>query len=288
MMRAKEGVRRLGSRLMGALLRPAWLRRRLVFALRQGHFAELNLCVPIGGGLVAPILTADSVHSFGEIFCGQEYAGIFGLVPAPRRWIDLGAHAGYFTLLLAARHAAARSGGDWEALLVEPDPRIQPALSAALALNGLGGRTRILAGVVGAADRGAGTCIPFVLRSAMASSADLGLPGRAGVVEVPVIAEAALMEALPPPYDLVKLDIEGAEYAFVRDYPAVCRAARAMVVEWHARSADDGRVASLRRDLLAHGFARSTALRAVRERGEGGEGAASGLELFWRKDFKTG
>ena len=97
------------------------------------------------------------------------------------------------------------------------------------------------------------------------------------------MGEDKLLAALPPPYDLVKLDIEGAEYDFVRSYGAICRAARAMVVEWHATSASDPRVEELRTMLSQHGLSRAIPIRPQRIASAGGPFVASGLELFLRE-----
>jgi hypothetical protein len=97
---------------------------------------------------------------------------------------------------------------------------------------------------------------------------------------VPCLSDGDLQRAFPPPYDLIKVDIEGAEYDFVARYPGVCAAARALVVEWHAPSAEDGRVAGLCRELAARGFAQSAVLRPPHR----AAGVLTGLELFWRPD----
>jgi FkbM family methyltransferase len=259
------------------LLRWGPLRRRLAFAFRHDHLGELGLRLPIGHGIACPVGAEDTLLSLGEIFGEGEYAGLGAALPAPRRWLDLGAHAGYFSLALAAQ--AARAGVvDWAALLVEPDPRHGPTLRAGLAQPALRGRARLLAAAVGAG----GGRQRLALRHGMVSSLDLAAGARSGEVEVPVIGAAELLAELPPPYDLVKIDIEGAEHAFLPVAGDLCRATRALVLEWHAPTVDDPSVAVLRRTLAGHGLGVARALRAPHVRAEPGPLAVSGLELFTR------
>jgi len=271
--------RGLGTRLLDLLLRIPGLRQRVAFHLRQEHFAELRLRVPLGGGLDAPIHAHENLYSFGEIFCAHEYEPAWRHLPLPQRWLDLGAHAGYFSLQLAARHAAASRDAHWQALLVEPDPRMRAVIEDGIHSNGLASRLRLLGGLL---CPGSGAAA-FTLRHGMVSSADAEAIQGGRTITVPIIDEATILAALPPPYDLIKLDIEGGEYDFVRAYPQICRAARACLIEWHAADPGDSRRTELARTLQGHGLSRRIELRAP---GRGvGDGPLSwtGLELYLRE-----
>lgn len=269
-----------GTRLWSVLLRFPAVRRRLVFHLTHHHFRELDVRVPLAGGIACPVHERANLHSFAEIFCRHEYVDLWDHVALPRRWIDLGAHAGYFSLDLAARHAAAGSGGDWRAVLVEPDPRLRAVIEDGIHSNSLSAQATLLAGLIGAAAAPGGTA-PFALREGMVSARALAT--EAGpVTEVPVLSETALLAALPPPCDLIKVDIEGGEYDFVRAYPGVLRQARACVIEWHAPTADDPRRGELDRALEASGLGRRITLRGPSPGSGDGPLAVTGLDLFLR------
>ena len=64
------------------------------------------------------------------------------------------------------------------------------------------------------------------------------------------------MRLLPPPYDLVKIDIEGAEADFLRAYPKVLSATRHLLMEWHSWHTGGGGPEQLWRSGARDGFRR--------------------------------
>src|SRR5271167_3626489 len=82
-------------------LRMPFIRKRAAYHFRTDYYPDLEVNIPLGDGFWCPLLTQDSVHSFGEIFVAHEYGSFLDEIPLPRRWIDLGCHAGYFSLYLA-------------------------------------------------------------------------------------------------------------------------------------------------------------------------------------------
>ena len=251
-------------------------RQLLAALLKEHYFRDLHLRIPIGGGISCPLYSRDNLDSFSEIFCRQEYAGIWQHLEPPHRWLDLGAHAGYFTLYVAARHRAARSGIAWRAALIEPDPRMRDVLADGLESNGFGAQAQVVLGMVGAKDQRP----RFALREGMLSSAVDPWGGK--LIDVTPIDEAALLAAFPPPYDLIKVDIEGSEYDFVRDYPNVCRGARACVIEWHAPTAEDPIQREMIETLRTYGLERRVTLRPSGRCLTRGFRSYSGLDLFLR------
>lgn len=273
-------MRQLAASLVSGLFRSARLRRLLVRQVKQHHFRELGLRLPIGHGLHCPLHTHENVASFSEIFCQQEYAGLWEHIAPPARWLDLGAHAGYFTLSVAARHAQAGTAATWRAVLVEPDPRMREVIASGLELNRLGAQAQVLTGLVGSGP----PLTRFALREGMLSSSVDLWGGK--LIDVPRIDEATLLAALPPPYDLVKIDIEGSEYDFVRAYPTICASARTCVIEWHAPTADAPALAELVRTLHTHGLTRRITLRPGARCLTHGPRSFSGLDLFLRADAR--
>ena len=224
------------NRLLHLLLRRPALRERLAFGLIQQHYPSLQIRVPLSGGLIAPVVSEDAWLSFSEIFVQGEYDEVWRHLPLPDRWIDLGCHAGYFSLLCEQRRRSAGRTTAPEALLVDADARSEPAVDRMLSANRLGSGMKFLRRAIGA---GEGS-VSFTERPFMSSGvSDLdGAPGR--VHAVPVIAAEEMLERFPPPYDLIKVDVEGSEYDFVERYEAVWSRARHLVVECH-ESAGIGR-----------------------------------------------
>lgn len=214
--------------LQGLLRIPA-LRRRLIFEVAHHYFAELQIRVPLAESIHCPIPSPDAWYSFTEIFVRGEYQRAFDHLPLPDRWIDLGCHAGYFSLFLVYLRARAAMTGPFQALLVDADRRVSAGLETLIQENRLAERFKFVCGAI-ASGRGART---FQERGQMGSSIvpdAAGGPSRA----VPVLTPDKILEAFPPPYDLIKVDIEGAELDFLADYGAVLQPAKHLLLEWHS------------------------------------------------------
>src|SRR6185295_13412323 len=98
-----------------------------------------------------------------------------------------------------------------EYLLVEPNPALGPILRRNLAHAGLAGRSRVLAGLLGA--KSGRSTLWVHPRNYLASSLTPMAGARAH--EVPFIDLRAAVGASR--IDLLKIDIEGGEYPFVRE-----------------------------------------------------------------------
>jgi FkbM family methyltransferase len=240
---------------------PRFLRRRLAFQIRHEHFEELGIEVPLSHGCVAPAARAEALCSLSEIFIDGEYDPLLGRFPLPGRWLDLGCHAGYFSLWLEWRRRREGAGTPGQALLIDGDARQRPGVERMILRNSLSGH-RFIHGAIAA---GSG-----VLRFSEAAymSSSIARDGASGV-EVPIVDEERLMAALPPPYDLVKIDIEGGETHFPGHYPRVLAGARRIVLEWHSwHECGDGAAGLLARFGKA-GFGRVTELKPPVVVGEG-------------------
>ena len=58
--------------LLASILKVEPIRRRLAFALRNGHFQELQVAAPIGEGFRCPIVNPEYWWSFEEVFFSDE------------------------------------------------------------------------------------------------------------------------------------------------------------------------------------------------------------------------
>lgn len=267
-------LRKLLKLPLTAPLRFGFIRRRLAYELRP-WFGEFEFEIPLTGELACPLGRWDSAHSFSEIFVTDEYGMFIDDFPLPRRWLDLGCHAGYFTLYLAWKNALAGRARDWNALLIDADPRMAPLVSWMLRRNGLEGNGTFKLGMIGA---GSGER-EFALRSGMGSSSDVGAPAER-VCRVPGITASEIAELFPPPYDLIKIDIEGAEYDFARSYADLCRQAKYLLIEWHSRDREGTGESEIRELCARIGFEHVKVIRGKREIYVDGVWHSSGVDLF--------
>ena len=62
------------------------------------------------------------------------------------------------------------------------------------------------------------------------------------------------MDEHPPPYDLIKCDIEGAEWDFMQNYGAVIRKTNFLLLEWHSWHSGGNGFPQLKNKLKELGF----------------------------------
>ena len=258
-----------------APLRFGFIRRRVAFELRP-WFGEMEFEIPLSEGLACPIGQWDSMHSFSEIFVANEYGALLDAAPLPRRWLDLGCHAGYFTLYLAWKNALAGRAGDWSALLIDADPRMEPLVSWTLRRNRLEGNGSFRLGMIG---EGGGER-DFALRQGMVSSSDVAGAATEMVRRIPCIGAEEIAKLFPPPYDLIKIDVEGAEYEFARSYSGLYRQAGHLLVEWHSPDREGKRESELRDLFARNGFEYLKEIRERRESFVNGAWCSSGVDLY--------
>lgn len=154
-----------------------------------------------------------------EIGAALEAAG-------PLRIGDLGGNIGLFGVYALGRWPVA-----WLRSF-EPDPANAALLRATIAANGAAERWELAQVAVSNAHTTATFETGMLSESRLVSdsrpSGD-GSPG-AGTIEVAVVDLFA-----QPPVDLLKIDIEGAEWAILGDPRLASHPARAVVLEWHSR-----------------------------------------------------
>ena len=87
------------------------------------------------------------------------------------------------------------------------------------------------------------------------SSAAVELGGEEGVeVTVPVLPQERIIQLFPPPYDLVKIDVEGSELDFLEAYDAVLSATSHLILEWHSWHSGGGGETQIREVVARVGF----------------------------------
>ena len=238
----EKGIRKSLKLPLTLALRTPFFRKRIAYHFRYEYFSDLELSVPLSHGFSCPIPMVDAFYSFSEIFVTDEYGSFLNDIPLPSRWLDLGCHVGYFTLYLAWQHAVAGSAGDWRAMLIDADPRTEAYTNKTLTQNSLLQKCEYRAGLI---SKQTGK-LEFALREGMGSSSDTGMGGIRSVQRVQVIPPAEILDAFPPPYDLIKIDVEGAETDFIDAYREVHAHAAAVLVEWHSPDKEGSNAKELR------------------------------------------
>ena len=229
-MSAIERLRRLGAhpRLVPAValaLRAGQVRGSARFAarelLRRARGAGSVYRLRRGGRFVIVRHGTGDVVTLGEIFHRPDYEPppeVAAALGTPARILDLGANVGMFGLWALTRWPAATVRG------YEPDAGNAAIHARAIAANALGRRWALVEAAAGAHE---GT-VRFA--SGQAALSHVVADGE-GDTEVPlrdVLAEVA--EA-----DLVKLDVEGGEWAILGDPRFAAAPPRAVVLEYHPR-----------------------------------------------------
>jgi FkbM family methyltransferase len=224
-------------------------RQKLVYELRRKYFADLQFQVPLTADLSCPILQERFAWSFSEIFLNSEYGSFLKETGLPRRWLDIGCHAGFFSVYLAWQHRIERSER-FEALLIDADPRVEPDVTALITATDLRKHFRFKLGAIGA---GAGS-VEFALRGGMASSAAGIESENVTKVAVPILSPEEIARLFPGSYDLIKIDVEGAEDAFIERYQQVYRRCGFLMLEWHSWDTEGTASVRIQHALKEEGF----------------------------------
>ena len=188
---------------------------------------------------------------YHEVFVETEYDRAIDLAllsaPAhsPLRALDLGAHAGYFTLRLVDRARALR-GGDVPLQITAIEPRDDSAAmfkTRVFTRNHLTDSVTLIEGLVGRPDGAA-----RLDRSAGPGSTGI-MTGRASdTVDIRFVDLSALVAA-DATIDLIKCDIEGAELMLLEHHGDVFAKARVVVFELHDPLCDVPRCRALLQEL---------------------------------------
>ncbi|MFM5985593.1 MAG: FkbM family methyltransferase, partial [Sphaerospermopsis kisseleviana] len=192
---------------------------------------DLGFQISIGNDLACPIVDQSSLYSFSEIFLEDEYKRVFEIINLPSRWLDLGCHYGFFSLYTAGLHAKVGQVA-FQALLVDADSRVRHGVDSLIRLNRLDSCFMFHHGAIAS---GSGQ-VRFLEQDVMSSSLT-GMTehfSHPSMREVPIADESAITALMPPPYDLVKIDVEGGEYDFFSSYDQVLAGTANIVVEWHS------------------------------------------------------
>jgi FkbM family methyltransferase len=222
-------LRRVGAdpRLLpytALLLRARTVRETPIFLARElsGRGEEALYRLRANGLRVAIRHCTGDLVTLGEVFHDHQYSPIEVLehkLADVRRIVDLGANIGLFGLFAAARWPAA------SIIAFEPDPQNAQTQRRTIAANGLAERWRLIESAAGDRDGSARFLAGQVALSRLAEEGDRGTIEVRLVDVLPYIAGA----------DLVKIDIEGGEWAILADPRFREAPPSVLVLEYHPR-----------------------------------------------------
>jgi FkbM family methyltransferase len=229
--RLTKGISSVLKAPLRVMLSCAPIRRRIVFEIARKYYDDLDIVVPLPGGIKCPMVSEQHWVSFDNIFCEGEYDGLLEDIPLPKTWLDLGCHAGHFTLLLASLWARQKDTPGWRALLIDADSRSKEVIKRINSLNHFDSQQiSFLHGAISEET----TEVMFSENLHMTSEIALKTSREIRAHRVACIREPDILNRMPPPYDLVKVDIEGAEYDFLKCYTGILSQARYFIFEWHS------------------------------------------------------
>jgi len=206
-MRRLRDLFRPSDRIRYLLWRAARSPRALEVGLANGQRLAMR-----------PPPTTDLATAY-EIFLGDAYRRPEAVPDRPVRTIvDVGANVGYSVLLWAAEYPGA------SIVAFEPHPAHLELVYRHVVANRLADRVR----VVGAAAGDREGMFYLVERENESTVVEEPGPGR-----LPVRVRDFFAEVGPGPIDLLKIDIEGGEYAILGDPRFDRLDVRTFVLEWH-------------------------------------------------------
>lgn len=207
-----------------SLLKFKQIRRSILTHLKSDYYHEFQQYIPLQNGYEAHLLEYDSYDSFSEIFIQREYEQFVPDINI-NKILDIGANYGYFSLWLQSR----RPEQEIYSIMVEPSPRCQRSLHKIVSYKKLNDRFKLLQCVIANPNF---RSIDFFDRPFMASSVFGSAKGE-NSSQVKVLTQNDITELLPPPFDLIKCDIEGSEWDLLLHYPNILMQTKYLVLEWH-------------------------------------------------------
>lgn len=212
----------------------------MLIHLRSDYFHEFNYSIPIGNNYWAHLWENDAYDSFSEIFIQQEYSAYIPDQPLGRI-LDLGAHYGYFSLWLQS----TRPQEQIHSTMVEPSQRCRRSLEKLIVQPQLKHRFKYLQSAV---------CDPtkestkFFERPFMGGSM-LESSNAEGSYLVKALKTSDILDKGCPTFDLVKCDLEGAEWHLLTDHAEILTQSKFLLMEWHSWHLGGGGIVQIKKTL---------------------------------------
>jgi FkbM family methyltransferase len=199
----------------------------------------------LGNNYWAHLWENDAYDSFSEIFIQQEYSDFIPDAPITNI-LDLGAHYGYFSLWLQSK----RPKDEIHSLMVEPSQKCQRSLERMVQYAKLGGRFQYLQAAVGNPKE---RSTRFFERPFMGGSL-FSLSSQDVHYEVKTLPLSSELNLNVQSFDLIKCDLEGAEWDFLIHYSSLLKNSKFLVMEWHGWHSGEGGYPQVQNKLSELGF----------------------------------
>lgn len=193
---------------------------------RLARWITCELGIP-GCGTIA-LRSKYEVASASDVFCHPFYWQLFQWIDRPPALIvDCGAHCGHFSVLAEACCRARFGSCTAEHLLIEPNPGLLPVCRRNVNSAGFGNRVQVIQALLGSET---GTTQLWVNSHNYLTSSGSPTPGS-----VPRTVPARRLGDIVGTrcVDLLKLDVEGAEYRIVPQELELLSRARLICMELH-------------------------------------------------------
>jgi FkbM family methyltransferase len=178
------------------------------------------------------------VNSLQDVFCHPFYWQLYGWLPkTPQLIVDLGAHCGHFSLLADTCFRIQFPDSDPEFILVEPNPKLIGTIRKNLQRSGLCRQHTIHQGLVGCMRSGTTTLWVSSKNylSASLNAASGMRPMPANFIDLESLTKGRFV-------DLLKIDIEGAEFDFAGQYTQFLSRVQALMIEIHGADKEQHRL----------------------------------------------
>ena len=194
---------------------------------RLAQFVTCEILLP--GGKVS-LSSKHHVNSFRDVFCHPFYWQLYSMLDhEPVSIVDCGGHLGHFCILAeqCVKTKFERSLAHYT--VVEPNPVLIKMLKRNLEIAGIDKKCSIFQGMLGEKTRGEGEL--WTHDSNLLSSSCNRKIGH----QVRRVPWVSLEEIAPKSsIDVLKIDIEGAEYELVPTIQALLKRTRILLIELHA------------------------------------------------------
>lgn len=210
--------------MINLLMKLPTLRTKVIHCIKHFYFEEMDVSIPIQNSYWAKLFHNDSYDSFSEIFIQNEYQDFIPNFEIDSL-IDLGAHHGFFSVWLQSLMGKRKL----KSLLVEPSARCSPVLIQLSQRKEYKDNFVFINKCIGnPKDRET----LFFDRPNMASS-NFKTADDEIAEKVPILTTSDIYQWQNPPYDLLKCDVEGAEFFLFKHYSKILLNTKFVILEWH-------------------------------------------------------
>lgn len=194
---------------------------------RFSHWITCELKLPFDDSKVS-LNSKYEVASFHDVFCHPFYWQVFNWIDQPPKLvIDCGAHCGHFSVLAESCFRAKFESSNTKYILIEPNPFLLPTIHKNLSDANLLDRAEVKQGILGI--RSGRDTLWINSKNYLVSSLVPTKSSKPHSVQYIDLLELVEKQTV----DLLKIDIEGGEFNFVRSNLAFLAQVKLIFMELH-------------------------------------------------------